>query len=109
MATPSGGSGITLSAGGGAGGPGAGIGGSVGPVISNGRTLQDQGGPFTYAGGSVGDGLESGGANVSWGHNSHGRTIVDGNPAWTPTLGDGLVNVHLGETNTWTFRSYAAP
>jgi hypothetical protein len=104
-ATPSGQSGITVTAGGGLGGP-PGIGASVGPVISNGKTLSDQGGPFTYGGGSVGDGPDSGGVTASVGHNHQHKLIWDANPGWTPTVGVAPVGVHAGTSNTWTYPTY---
>lgn len=103
-ATPSGQSGITVTAGGGLGGP-PGIGASVGPVISNGKTLSDQGGPFTYGGGSVGEGPDSGGVSVSVGHNHQHKLIWDANPGWTPNVGVAPVGVHAGTSNTWTYPS----
>lgn len=105
-ATPDGGSGFTATVGGGLGGP-PGIGASVGPVVSNGQTLSDQGGPFTYGGGSAGAELASGGANVSVGHNSHHKLIWDVNPGWTPNIGVAPVSIHAGESRTWTYPSFA--
>ena len=94
-AAPDGTHGIVVT-GGGVGTSGAGLSGLVGIVDSNGPTLEAQSGLFTNVGGSVGDGLESGGGEVELG-------TYDGKPVWTviggwtPSADDGY-EVHLGET-----------
>ena len=103
LATPRRGSGITATIGGGAGTP-ISVGGYVGPVISNGQTLNDQAGPFDFAGGSAGEGPYSGGGTVSRGKNSCGDTIWDVSLGWTPSITLGPpVTLHGGRSQTWVF------
>jgi RHS repeat-associated protein len=103
IATPSGSSGITATIGGGAGIP-ISAGGYVGPVVSNGQTLNDQAGPFAYAGGSAGEGPYSGGGQVSRGTNSCGDTIWDVSLGWTPSITLGPpVTLYGGRSQTWVF------
>jgi RHS repeat-associated protein len=107
LATPSGQSGITVTAGGGTGGP-FNASGYIGPVVSNGQTLNEQGGSFQFGGASAGYGLWSAGACGAIGKNSRGETIWDASIGWTPSL-RGLgppVSVHGGVSNTWTFPSW---
>ncbi len=101
LATPSGQSGITATVGGGTGGP-VSASASLGPVISNGQTLNDQTGEFEYGGASAGYGPFSGGVFGSEGHNACGSPIWDAGLAWTPNIGLGPpVSIHGGVSYTW--------
>ena len=107
VATPSGQTGLTVTAGAGAGAPQSSLSGSVSPLISNGRTLGDQGKGFAYVGASAGEDQYSAGATVSAGRNANGRLIWDVNPGWTPNVGGPApVGVHTGRSYTWTFGSF---
>jgi hypothetical protein len=77
----------------------------VGPIISNGQTLNDQTGVFKYGGASVGDELLSGGSFGAVGTNSCGSTIWDASVGWTPNIGV-PVSVHGGVSYTWAFPSW---
>lgn len=100
IATPSGRSAITATLGGGAGSLGAS--GFIGALISNGQTPSDQCGGFSYAGGSIGRGLPSGGGSVAVGKNGNGNTIVTTTVGWTPNVGLPVpFTWQGGQSNTW--------
>lgn len=105
VATPSRQSGLTGTLGGGVGGGVGGplsLSGSIGPVVSNGQTLNDQTGFFKYGGASAGYGPLSGGVFGSEGQNSCGSTIWDAGVGWTPNIGLGPpVGSHGGGSDTW--------
>lgn len=106
LATPSGQSGLTATVGGGAGGP-LSASASIGPVVSNGQSLNDQGGVFKYGGASAGYGPFSGGVFGAEGQNACGATIWDAGAAWTPNIGLGPpVSIHGGVSYTWTAPSW---
>lgn len=102
-ATPSGQNGFTVTGGGGGGGP-LGANGMAAISFSNAHKLSDFGGPFIYAGGTVGEGAESGGVQGQLGRNSCGRLIWVGSVGWTPT-GDFPTpfSGEAGVSNTATF------
>jgi hypothetical protein len=83
-ATPSGQSGIVATYGAAVTTPDVGVSAGLGPVVSNGRTLNDQSGIFHYASFSGGDGPYAGSGTVAWGYNAKGRLIVDGSLNWEP-------------------------
>lgn len=104
-ATPSGQSGFTVTAGVGVGSPSVGF--SIGPFVSNGHRLTDQGGRFQAADASAGRGLlASGGGSVAWGRNQCSDPIWDAGVAWTPSISPFLVSAHYAVTDTWTFPSW---
>ena len=85
IATPSGNSGLTFSAGGGFGAP-VGASAFLGPVWSNAKNLNQLGGPFAYGWGSAGFADVSGGVTGEVGTDRCGRTIALGGVGWTPNL-----------------------
>lgn len=98
-ATPNGGEGFTETLG---GGPtaGDGVSGFVGPMISNGKTISDQGSWFQYVSAGGGAGPYGAGGSYVWGTNSKGKPIHDYSFGWEPTTPGGSVS--YGKSYTWT-------
>lgn len=108
VAAPDATGGLTVTGGGGVGGPGPGLSGALGPLYSNGPTLAAQGNGFDYVSGSAGEEALSGGATVSWG-SYRGHRVIDVNPVWVPRASPAGVSLHAGASYTWTFSSYSSP
>ncbi len=106
LSTPSGQAGFTASGGVGLGFP-VGVGATVGPSLSNARTLDDLSGPFGYVWASGGKGPFAGGGSYEWGKNGCGHNIWQATVGWSPDF-------HLptpysfggGVSNTWTAASW---
>jgi hypothetical protein len=107
VATPSGQSGFTATAGRGIG-LSFGANGLIGPTFSNARTLDDLSKGFRYADVTVGrGGPYSGGAQVVWGRNAAGKPIWEATVGWAPSIPGPLpISAAYGESYTWTAQSY---
>jgi RHS repeat-associated protein len=103
--TPSGQAGITVTAGGGVGGP-AGANLMIGPSVSNAQQLCQLGSWFYYGGGTLGEGLPDVGGQVAVG-DSNGHPIWVGTGGWTPGVSVPTpFSVEGGKTYTWTFQAW---
>jgi hypothetical protein len=102
VATPDGGQGFTETVGGG-GGVGDGASLFLGPMISNGKTLSDQGKWFSYVSAGGGDGWYGAGGSYAQGTNTQGKSIWVLSGGWEPGLSGGPpVSVQGGKSYTWT-------
>jgi hypothetical protein len=98
-ATPNGGEGFTETLGGGAT-AGDSVSGFVGPMISNGQKISDQGSWFQYVSGGGGVGPYGAGGSYVWGNNSQGTHIHDYSFGWEPTTPG--ASLSYGKSYTWT-------